>query len=124
MGLEARWNEEVATALAEAAVELADARVGKMFGYPALYAGGRLFACAYGDGVGLKLPGEVVAALLEEEGFEHFQPYGKARMRQWVYLHATDGETVRTRWGLLQQSARFAARGSSANQDQQDQEPP
>lgn len=123
MGPERRWNQEVATALAEAAVELADARVGKMFGYPALYAGGGLFACAYGDGVGLKLPGEVVAALLEEEGFEPFQPYGKARMREWVYLHATDGDTVRSRWGLLQQSARFAAGGRWGNQDQQDQEP-
>ncbi len=109
MGPETRWNEQVAAALVEAAEELPDTRVGKMFGYPALYANGKLFACAYGDGVGLKLPAEVVAALIEEEGFEPFQPFGKPRMREWAFLRATDGGAVRARSGLLEQSAGFAA---------------
>ncbi len=117
MGLETRWNAEVATALVEAAVELPDARTGKMFGHPALYAGKRPFACAYGDGVGVKLPADVVAALVEEEGFEPFRPYGKAGMREWVLLRATDSETVRARWDLLEQSARFAGGGPRGHPD-------
>lgn len=111
MGRETRWNEEVADALVEVAEELPDIRVGKMFGYPALYAGGKLCACAYGDGVGLKLPGEVVAAAVEEEGFEPFQPYGKARMREWVFLKATDRQGVHARSYLLRQAAGFVAGG-------------
>ena len=38
MGLESRWNEEVAAALVEAGEELPETRRGKMFGHPALYA--------------------------------------------------------------------------------------
>lgn len=109
MGLETRWNEEVAAALLEAADELPDAKAGKMFGHPALYAGGKLFACAFGDGVGMKLPAEVVAELAEDDGFEPFRPYGKAGMREWVLLRASDAEAVRARSGLLERSARFAA---------------
>ena len=110
MGTETRWNPEVAEALAEAAGELPGTRLGKMFGYPALYAGRKLFACAYGDGIALKLPVEVVAALVEEEeGFEPFQPYGKARMRAWVFLRAKDREAVHARVDLLEQAAGFVA---------------
>jgi len=36
MAREARWNEEAAVALVEVAEQLADTRVGKMFGHPAL----------------------------------------------------------------------------------------
>lgn len=111
MDRETRWNEEVAAALVELAEELPETRVGKMFGYPALYSMGKLFACAYGDGVGLKLPADVVAGLREEEGFEPFRPYGKAGMREWAFLRATDREAVRARSGLLEQSARFVAGG-------------
>lgn len=110
MAEEQRWNTAVAEALLEAAEELPDTRVGKMFGYPALYTGRRkLFACAYGDGVGLKLPAGTVAALLDEEGFEPFQPYGRGGMREWVYLEATDGGAVRARFDLLRQAAEFVS---------------
>ena len=118
MGLESRWNEEVAAALVEAGEELPETRRGKMFGHPALYARGKLFACAFGDGVGLKLPAEVVAALVEEEGFEPFQPYGKAGMREWALLRATDRETVLARSDLLEQSALFVAGGHRREQEQ------
>lgn len=113
MGPETRWNIDVAAALMEVADELPDTRVGKMFGYPALYTGGKLFACAYGDGVGLKLPAEVVAELIEEEGVDPFRPYGKARMREWVFLSATDREGVHARSHLLTQAARFVAGAQS-----------
>ena len=111
MARETRWNEDVAAALVEVAARLPDTRVGKMFGYPALYTGGKLYACAYGDGVGLKLPGRVVAALIEEASFEPFRPYGKARMREWVLLRVTSGEAVRTQFDLLEEAAGFVAEG-------------
>ena len=111
MARETRWNEDVAAALVEVAARLPETRVGKMFGYPALYTRGKLYACAYGDGVGLKLPGQVVAALIEEASFAPFRPYGKARMREWVLLRVTSGEAVRTQFDLLEQAARFVAEG-------------
>lgn len=118
MGPETRWNTEVAAALVDAAHDLPDTRVGKMFGYPALYAGRRLFACAYGDRLGLELPAEVVAALIEEDGFEPFQPYGKARMREWVFVNATDRQAVHARWHLLRQAAGFVAGDQGRDHDE------
>lgn len=114
MALETRWNAEVAAALVEAGAALPDTRVGKMFGYPALYGGGKMFACAYGDGVALKLPADVVAELIEEGGFEPFQPYGRARMREWVFFDAADKDAVRARSHLLGQAARFVTGTTSS----------
>ncbi len=133
MARETRWNEGVAAALVEVAAELPETRVGKMFGYPALYTGGKLYACAYGEGVGLKLPGRAVAGLIEEPSFEAFRPYGKARMREWVLLRATSGEAVRTQFDLLEWAARFVAEGRPeaqprrarrAERDASDEAPP
>ncbi|NMB82774.1 MAG: TfoX/Sxy family protein, partial [Ignavibacteria bacterium] len=39
-------------------------RAGKMFGYPAYYAGKKLCACLYEEGVGLKLPAASAERLL------------------------------------------------------------
>ncbi len=39
-------------------------RAGKMFGYPAYYAGKKLCACLYEQGVGLKLPAAAVERLI------------------------------------------------------------
>jgi hypothetical protein len=111
MTTERRWNEEVARALVEVAGDLPDTRMGKMFGYPAVYAGGKLCACAYGDGVGLKLPAQVVAVLVDDEGFEPFRPYGRGGMREWVFLKATDGGAVHARADLFEQAAAFVSPG-------------
>ena len=37
---------------------LPGAKAGKMFGYEAYYVFGKMFACIYGDGVGIKVPEE------------------------------------------------------------------
>ena len=59
------------------------ARRGAMFGYPAFYAGGKLFACVFEDFVALKLPQDVVAALVTKPGFTPFRRMGRT-MREWV----------------------------------------
>lgn len=38
---------------------LPDVREGKMYGVPAFFVGSKLFACLYGDVVGLKVPEDV-----------------------------------------------------------------
>jgi hypothetical protein len=59
---------------------------GRMFGFPAFYTAGKLFACVYGEGVGLKLPPELVSILENRPGILPFQPYGKPRMHAWIIL--------------------------------------
>lgn len=60
---------------------------GKMFGYPAYYVKGKLFACIYGEGVGLKVPEEVANKLLAEKNVVPFQPLGKPKMREWIQIN-------------------------------------
>jgi hypothetical protein len=59
---------------------------GKMFGFPGFYSGGKLFACVYGEGVGLKLPAEKLQKLEGQPGISPFRPYGMAGMREWVQI--------------------------------------
>jgi TfoX/Sxy family transcriptional regulator of competence genes len=57
-----------------------------MFGYPAFFAGTRMFACLYEDGLGLRLPAARVVALLESAGGQAFRPHGKPAMREWIHV--------------------------------------
>lgn len=62
-------------------------RRGKMFGYPAYYAGKKLCICLYEGGVGLKLPGETADRLLATDpNVSAFRPMGKPAMRAWIRI--------------------------------------
>ncbi len=77
-------------------------RAGKMFGFPAYYAGKKLCICLYEHGVGLKLPAQSVARLLESDpNAIPFQPLGKPKMREWVQINLEDSE------GYVQYEALF-----------------
>lgn len=62
---------------------------GKMFGYPAYFIHGKLFACVCGDGVGVKVkvPEETAISLLANTHIVPFQPMGKPKMREWVQIN-------------------------------------
>ncbi len=79
----ARWIADV--------LALDDVQLRPMFGCPAFFSAGRMFACVVDDDVGLKLPASRVEALLDQPGFTHFTPYGKPPMRQWVQLNLGTG---------------------------------
>jgi hypothetical protein len=86
---------------------------GKMFGFPAFYTAGRLFACVYGEGVGLKLPREMVRQLDGLPGISPFRPYGKAEMKEWVHIrrarvraYAKDAHLFRASIAFVAQAAR------------------
>jgi hypothetical protein len=71
-------------------------RPGKMFGFPAYYAGSKLAICLYEEGVGLKLPEETAARLLASDPHvTPFQPMGRRRMRQWVQITLDRSEDYR-----------------------------
>lgn len=64
-----------------------DVRESRMFGYPAFFAGRRMFACIYGVGVGLKVPPALVARLIECGEAIAFRPHGKPTMREWIQIN-------------------------------------
>ena len=68
-------------------------RAGKMFGFPADYAGKKMCTCLYEQGVGIKLPASSVARLLQgDPNATPFQPLGKPKMRAWAQINLTDSE--------------------------------
>ncbi len=88
-----------------------DVQARPMFGCPAFFRGGRLFACVYGEEIGLKLPEAQVAELLTRSGYEAFTPYGKRPMREWVAVHTDPSETPSV--GELVHEAMTFVRGES-----------
>ncbi|MGB8219009.1 MAG: TfoX/Sxy family protein [Methanoregula sp.] len=59
---------------------------GKMFGYPAYYIEGKLFACLYENGVGIKVPAAMAEELADQPGMSWFQPMGRRRMKEWIRI--------------------------------------
>ena len=71
-------------------------RSGKMFGYPAYYAGKKLCICLYEQGVGVKLPEQSAAQLLElDQNIIPFQPLGRPKMREWIQINLSHSEDYR-----------------------------
>jgi hypothetical protein len=84
-----------------------DVTRGKMFGFPAFYTAGKLFACVYGDGIGLKLPQGVIRQLDGRPGITSFQPYGKPKMKEWIQIRHDRTEAYAKDARLFQASIRF-----------------
>lgn len=82
-------------------------REGRMFGYPAFFVDRRMFACVYGDGVGLKLPRDVTLSLLALPGIIPFQPHGKHKMREWIQINREHPSDYLNDITLFEQSINF-----------------
>ncbi len=65
---------------------------GKMFGYPAYYINKKMFACIYEEGVGIKIPADLVKELIGKKGILHFQPLGRAIMKEWIQINHDNPE--------------------------------
>ena len=87
---------------------------GRMFGYPAFFVGRRMFACVYGEGVGIKVPAELAACLLERTDTEPFRPYGKATMKEWVQINHARANDYQADLSVFLASVRFAADGQES----------
>ena len=65
---------------------------GRMFGFPAYYTHGKLFACIYGEGVGIKVPEKVAGSLVGQEGIVRFQPGGRRPVKEWIQINRERSE--------------------------------
>jgi hypothetical protein len=82
-------------------------RAGKMFGYPAYYVNNKLFACVYGDGVGVKVPENFAAELLKRPHIVSFQPLGKPKMKEWIQINRSRSEDYRLDLEIFQIALEF-----------------
>ena len=77
-----------------------DTRPGLMFGFPAFYAAGKLVACVYGPGIGLRVtPDE--ASRIRGAPTPVFEPYGRA-MRAWAFLEPATPDDLRRETAVLE----------------------
>jgi TfoX/Sxy family transcriptional regulator of competence genes len=58
----------------------------KMFGYPAAFVGGNLFASLHGNDVVVRLSDEARASLLSQPGARIFEPMAGRPMREYVVV--------------------------------------
>jgi hypothetical protein len=82
---------------------------GKMFGCSAYYVNGKLFACIYGDGVGVKVPEEIASKLLSEKHVAPFQPLGKPKMREWIQINRVRPADYRKDISVFRTSVEFVS---------------
>lgn len=83
-------------------------RPGKMFGYPAYYVGNKLFACVYGDVVGVKVPESLAHTLLQQHDITYFQPMGRRKMREWIQIQRDSSDNYRKDREIFEASIRYA----------------
>jgi hypothetical protein len=103
----AKFNPEHKAVLDEILSGNAYVRSGKMFGFPAYYAGKKLCICLYEQGVGIKLPEAAAARLLEKDrNAVPFQPMGKPRMREWVQINLDSSRDYRKYQAVFDESIR------------------
>ncbi len=81
---------------------------GKMYGHPAYYVGGKLFASLYMEGVCVKIPESLVAELLKREEIVHFQPMDR-KMREWVQINRDKSEGYLKDRDIFEASIEFVA---------------
>jgi hypothetical protein len=104
----ADFNPEHKTVLDDLLLGLPHVRAGKMFGFPAYYVGKKLCICLYEQGVGIKLPEQSVAKLLETDpNATPFRPLGKPKMREWVQINLSNSKDYKKYKAVFEESIRY-----------------
>ena len=89
---------------------------GKMFGYPAYYAGKRLCVCLYDEGVAIKLPAASAQRLLDRDANAiPFRPMGQRAMREWVQINLRRSSGYRKYAHVFDESVRYVTSIEKAN---------
>ena len=112
MGSDPGYREDLRAVLAEMFDGRPDTRPGLMFGFPAFYAAGKLVACVYGPGIGVRVTPEE-ASRLRGAPTPAFEPYGR-HMRAWAFLEPTAADDLRGEAAVLEAAIDRAKREGSA----------
>jgi hypothetical protein len=86
------YNENHKQVLDKILLEITEVKPGKMFGYPAYYIGGKLFACVYENGIGIKVPEQTANRFIQQPHIDYFQPLGRKQMREWIQINRENSE--------------------------------
>ena len=101
----ANFNPEHKAIIDKLLLSNPNVQAGKMFGFPAYYAGKKLCICLYEQGVGVKLPEQTAAKLLKtDKNVVPFQPMGRRKMREWVQINLSHSEDYRKYQAVFDES--------------------
>jgi hypothetical protein len=91
------FNERHKEALDAFLLKIPKVKPGRMFGHPAYYVHGKLFACVYGRGVAIKIPEQLARTLLEarKKDIQPFAPMDGRIMREWIHIVRQDSKGYR-----------------------------
>ena len=103
-----KFNEKHKEILDSFLLEIPIVNPGKMYGYPAYYVGGKLFASLYNDGVCIKIPESRVKELLKKDGFFPFEPMGR-KMREWIFITRENSEDYQKDRDIFEESIEFVS---------------
>ena len=103
-----KFNEKHKEILDSFLLEIPIVNPGKMYGYPAYYIGGKLFASLYNDGVCIKIPESRVKELLKKEGIIPFEPMGR-KMREWILIIREKSEDYQKDYDIFEESIEFVS---------------
>ena len=99
-GSDPGYREDLRAVLSDMLDGRPDTRPGLMFGFPAFYAAGKLVACVYGSGIGLRVPPEE-ASRVRGSPTRAFEPYGRL-MRAWTFLEPAAADELRGEAAVLE----------------------
>jgi hypothetical protein len=104
-----KYDLKIKSVLDEMLLDEPKIRLGKMFGFPAHYSDKKLCICLYEQGMGIKLPADVVNRLLQEDNnVIRFQPFGRRVMREWVQINLPAVQDYRKYWSIFMHPVEYA----------------
>jgi len=106
------WRKDLERLLTTFVAEHPGLRSGRMFGVPGAYAGRKLFACVFEDGITAKLPPDAFEAAIRQ-GARRWTPQGR-RLRGWVIFRPQSLGAAARLGPFLEISARHVAELSVA----------
>ena len=89
-------------------LEIPIVKPGKMYGHPAYYVGGKLFASLFMEGVCVKVPEPLKNELLKKDGIIPFEPMGR-KMREWILINREKSEDYLKDQEIFEKSIEFVA---------------
>jgi hypothetical protein len=89
-------------------LDMSIVKPGKMYGYPAYYVSGKLFASLYMDGVCVKITETRVKELLKKDAIFPFEPMGR-KMREWIYIVRKKSEEYLKDKKIFEESIEFVS---------------
>ena len=103
-----KFNEKHKEILDSFLLDILIVNPGKMYGYPAYYVGGKLFASLYNDGVCVKIPEPQVKELIKKEGIVPFEPMC-LKMREWILINRDNSEDYLKDQDIFEASIEFVS---------------